>query len=101
MSKYNYKITVHYLCGNEIEPCKREFRAIDFWPDTPDLEDMTTLSILTYEYDKVHKIGKESILNVDAKDIEVVVFRKRGGRSIMAVRLHRKKTPQTAIVLDV
>ena len=98
MSKYNYKVTLHYLCGNEFEPCLREFKVKE-WNFLGVLGGADKEFIILTAYDYKHKI--ESVHKVPLNDVEVVVIENSGRTEKQAFRLHRKKTPQTAIVLDV
>ena len=93
MSKYNYEVTLHYLCGNEFEPCKRSFKVKEY----KFIENKQSILLNTFDYK--HKI--QSVYKVPLNDVEVVVIENSGRTEKQAFRLHRKKTPSTAIHLDI
>jgi len=97
MSKYNYEVTIHYLCGNEFEPCKRTFKVKDWEFIGGIVNDKEHIILTTFDYK--HKI--QSVHKVPLNDVEVVVIENSGRTEKQAFRLHRKKTPQTAIVMDI
>ncbi len=96
MSKYNYEVTLHYLCGS-----KRSWKVVGYQPDTYDLEKMTKLYLQVEGKDKEHNIYTSATLEIDTKDVETVVIHKKGKRTVVAARLHRKKTPDTQVLISI